>query len=277
MKLVDPYVKLIENNNPFVIIEKAARICYASESKDSDPGEFCEKLWNKTHRSPFRHGSLYFKATIGTKDLAFVHHNPYIKYVILGPDIYFSTNYQYYKEHPWNFTQLRDNQISMDEVIIKAEIYPQVYDILRVTFEVRTQISTTREFNRMSPNNICERSTRYCNFSKDKFNNEITICKPYWYSVLKQDKRIYCEARWKEAEEAYFETLNYLSPQDAREFLPLATATIAVYTYSIREWKHFLDLRYKGITGPSHPNIQLLAKEIYNQLKENDYLNNYEV
>lgn len=51
-------------------------------------------------------------------------------------------------------------------------------------YKVTTQISTSRELNRVSPNNIAERSTRYCNYSKDKFNNQISICKPYYYDNL---------------------------------------------------------------------------------------------
>ena len=50
-----------------------------------------------------------------------------------------------------------------------------------------------------------------------------------------------------------------MKPQDAREFLPLCTATKCVYTYSINEWQHILDLRYRGTTGKSHPNAKLIA------------------
>ena len=50
-----------------------------------------------------------------------------------------------------------------------------------------------------------------------------------------------------------------LHRQDARGVLPLDTATICIYTYSIKEWRHILDLRYYGTTGEPHPNAKIIA------------------
>ena len=65
-------------------------------------------------------------------------------------------------------------------------------------------------------------------------------------------------------------------PEDARGVLMLDTATKCFYTYSIKEWKHILDLRYKGATGKPHPNAKIIAEKIYNELKQLDLLYNYE-
>ena len=65
-------------------------------------------------------------------------------------------------------------------------------------------------------------------------------------------------------------------PQDARGILPLDTATKCFYTYSIKEWKHILDLRYKGTTGKPHHNAKIIATEIYKNLKELNLLGDYE-
>ena len=65
-------------------------------------------------------------------------------------------------------------------------------------------------------------------------------------------------------------------PQDARGILPLDTATKCFYTYSVKEWKHILDLRYKGTTGKPHRNAKIVATEIYNKLKELNLLGDYE-
>lgn len=49
-----------------------------------------------------------------------------------------------------------------------------------------------------------------------------------------------------------------MKPEDARGILPLDTATKVVMTYSVREWKHIIDLRYYGTTGTPHPNAKLV-------------------
>ena len=73
------------------------------------------------------------------------------------------------------------------------------------------------------------------------------------------------------SEETYKTLINdyYLHRQDARGVLPLDTATRCVYTYSLREWRHIIDLRYYGTTGIPHPNARLIAGMIRNKgLKE---------
>ena len=59
--------------------------------------------------------------------------------------------------------------------------------------------------------------------------------------------------------------------QDARGVLPLDTATRCVYTYSVREWRHIIDLRYYGTTGIPHPNAKIIAGMIRNNLMELGY------
>ena len=57
-----------------------------------------------------------------------------------------------------------------------------------------------------------------------------------------------------------------MKPEDARGILPLDTATKVIYTYSIREWQHILDLRYYGTTGKPHPNAKLIAGKIRDEI-----------
>lgn len=75
------------------------------------------------------------------------------------------------------------------------------------------------------------------------------------------------------SEETYKVLINdyYLHRQDARGVLPLDTATRCIYTYSIREWRHIIDLRYYGTTGTPHPNARLIAGMIKNNLMELGY------
>ena len=58
------------------------------------------------------------------------------------------------------------------------------------------------------------------------------------------------------------------APQDARDVLPLCTATEAVYTAFESDWKHFFDLRLRGTTGKPHPNMLELAELMHEQLKQ---------
>jgi thymidylate synthase (FAD) len=75
------------------------------------------------------------------------------------------------------------------------------------------------------------------------------------------------------AEDTYKELLeDGWKPQQAREILPLCTATEAVYTGFAHDWKHFLRLRYLGTTGAPHPNMKELATKIYDICIKNNII-----
>lgn len=110
----------------------------------------------------------------------------------------------------------------------------------------------------------CQESTRYCNYSKDKYNNEITVIEPCY---LTQGTETY--ARWEkaciEAESAYFDLLNAgCFPQEARAVLPNSLKTELVMTADIREWRHFLRLR---CSKAAHPQIREVATQLLEALQ----------
>ena len=336
MRIVAPYVKYVQNKDNYEHIAKAARICYAAEQRNKSDYAFVEELWTKrNHRSPYRHGTLYYEISASfTRLLNIMIHSPYCTCVYISQEYsyFISTNCQFAKELDSKFLVTLDNfSISreyLDAMIIK---YPQLKDIVRVSFELQTQISTSRELNRVSPNAICEQSTRFCNFSKDKFDNHVRFCQPHWFDALTDinDKKheyidVYAnengvvKQKYNDEEEKYYDNPSFAAighsgspdeedqpafvpliddwisaaldsehryfhmlkggmlPQDARGVLMLDAATKCFYTYSIAEWKHILDLRYKGTTGKPHPNAKIIAEEIYNILKQLDLLYNYE-
>lgn len=106
-----------------------------------------------------------------------------------------------------------------------------------------------------------QESTRYCNYSSDKFDNEITVIEmPYapnhsgWF--------LSCA----DAETKYFQLLKQgVSPQLARGVLPLDLKTELIMTANLREWRHFFKLR----TAPeAHPQMRELATSLLNELKK---------
>jgi thymidylate synthase (FAD) len=68
-----------------------------------------------------------------------------------------------------------------------------------------------------------------------------------------------------DAEEYYFKLLSKgWKPQQARQILPINTKSQVVHTAYYDEWIHFVKLRYEGVSGEPHPNIKVLAEQVYN-------------
>lgn len=101
-----------------------------------------------------------------------------------------------------------------------------------------------------------QESTRYCNYSMGKFDGEITVIEPFFFS---KDTPEY--AAWymscKAAEDAYVSLIKMgRSPQEARSVLPNSLKTEIVVTMNLREWIHFFNLRAVGTTGAPHPQMK---------------------
>jgi len=102
----------------------------------------------------------------------------------------------------------------------------------------------------------CQESTRYCNYSKDGFGNEITVIEPCF---LEHDTPQWAawESAMKNAEFSYFRMLDLgCSPQEARSVLPNSLKTEVVMTANIREWRHFFKLR---TSLAAHPQMREVA------------------
>ena len=284
MKLIEPSCEYWEQQDVITHIAKCARVCYANEKNENsyDKDEaLVKRLIESGHVSMLRHGTLYyivpleiFKDKINVSGQAIKHfidfniNNSYIYRVYDAKYVYISTNKQFIKENPCKALKL---YAVTPERFFEYDV---TKPIRRFTFYLTTQISTTRELNRVSPNNIAEQSTRYCNYSKDKFENEIKFCKPHWYDNADvYTKNIY-ECSLKGAEFDYFELLDKgLLPQDARGALPLDTASKVIYTYTFKEWCDIIDKRYHGTTGKPHPNAKIIIGMVLDKFKEMGYIN----
>ncbi len=110
-----------------------------------------------------------------------------------------------------------------------------------------------------------QESTRYCNYSKDGFGNEITVIEP---SYLDKESRAYQRWVWacEAAEKYYFRMLECgCTPQEARAVLPNSLKTEIIMTANLREWRHFLKLR---TAKNAHPQIRELALPLLRELQE---------
>lgn len=269
MKLIEPKVKLLSELNitPESHIARCARVCYGKEYKE--PNQEADKkmvdgLIKRGHLSMLRHASVYIMHADCDSTPQYitdhVYDNPYWNFY--GKHGGFaSTNLQeaYKCKNMLKNCDVVDNKLFLE----KCSKIPVLFSLYRFTFCITTQISTSRELNRVSPNAIAERSTRYCS-SKDG----LEICKPWWYDETTLAHDMY-KANMEYLETAYKYLLGAgMKPEDARGLLPLDTATKVIYTYSIKEWQHILDLRLYDKTGKAHPNVHVVMQMVKDQINE---------
>jgi thymidylate synthase (FAD) len=150
------------------------------------------------------------------------------------------------------------------EMIDKVE-HESVLEHAVATFRMITDRGVTHEIVRHRIASYSQESTRYCNYNKDKFGNELTIILPVWFYPEASDsldpQRILQYQIWEEsicqAEQHYFALINQgQKPQEARSVLPNSLKTEIVMTANFREWRHFFKLR---CSPKAHPQMRELA------------------
>lgn len=110
---------------------------------------------------------------------------------------------------------------------------------------------------------FAQESTRYCNYSKDKFDNGVTFIKPFFFDDIKYQRWV---ADMADAESAYFDLLNGgATPQEARSVLPNSTKTEITITANYREWRNFFKLR---TAKAAHPQMREVTIPLLEELKE---------
>lgn len=104
----------------------------------------------------------------------------------------------------------------------------------------------------------CQESTRYSNYSKDRFGGEITVIRPLYLAEGTEGWQ-YWKVACRMAEKSYFELLGCgCTPQEARAVLPTSLKTEVVMTANIREWRHFLKLRCDKAAHPQMREVALM-------------------
>lgn len=284
MKIIEPKVELWQQGDDAKAhVARCARVCYGRETGNDEAT--IKRLIDSKHWSMFRHESVYAMIPIELwygnfgEILKGYKASPYISWVTVRDYIYVSTNGNFMldieKYEPVLYNEINNYRVSEEEFNSCETAYNL---FARWTFCVDTQISTSRELNRVSPNNIAEKSTRYV-------YEDGTICRPHWISTKEAD--MFNEDNNADLDEAMnvylrgckrsFEDYKILidkhklNRQDARGILPIDTATRCIYSYNILEWRAILDLRYYGTTGKPHPNAYIIASMIRNNLMELGY------
>lgn len=290
-------------------IERVGRVCYKSEDHTTaDSAQpFVERMIKNEHYAMLEHGTVYlrFDEAVREKikasedkyfDIApwdFYKTNKFSRCMFDGNAYYVTTNLRVLAEND----RLRDFEAFWSE--------PQASHPKRVTVHFSTQIAVSREFNRHRADSMAEQSTRYCNYSKAKFGNEITINLPTWIKqamtgsewaanvnngLLKVSGQQFMELAREVADGSATELDNWVfanlaaeksymniisagrKPQEARVILPLDTATELVHTAFVSDWKHFFDLRALGTTGQPHPDAKAIAQPLYEAFKERGWV-----
>ena len=291
MKLINPRVEQWECGYTlpeiWSHIARCARTCYQSEprSNGETDEEFVKRvilrnqsfkeiadsreLQLKLHLSVLEHGTVYLAIPISFAhdDLHEVADSPFAKglrHYVSGHNSfdYITTNMRVIVEN--GFTD-----------ILKFITPPTKYHVLRTTFNIITDIGVARELARHRSHSISEESTRFCNYSKKKFDNELTFIIPNWVETRcpneEHDGPTHADIYWsqacKEAESNYLRLLeNGWTPQQARQVLPLSTKVQTIHTAFNDDWEEFIKLRADACSGSVHPNMKVIANMIRKDL-----------
>lgn len=263
-------------------IEKCARVSYKSEDKITDTSyeKFVNMLESRGHDRPLEFGTVYLSRTSQKEDnmewLDKYAYNPWSKFSFgngstringeLRNTIYVTTNYRVIKEHHW-------------EDDLQYLCKPTEYHHKRYTVHMILDRGVMDEFRTHVGLSHLAESTRYCNYSKDKFGNEVTFIKPCWCNISEGDYNTLDYTpdrlpRMGATEEGFIHALQYAeryyffllserwTPQQARSVLPLGIKSELISCGFEDSWENF----FKRRDAPdAHPMAQEIANPMHKE------------
>lgn len=264
-------------------IERAGRVCYKSEDKITEDSakDFVDRMIKLGHGAMLEHGTVYLIIDCSGRLLDVANkyvNNKYSEWTLHPDGVHYciTTNYRVLLQNGW-----------LDDLQYLCE--PTEYHEKRVTIHFVCDRGVSHEFVRHRVFSFAQESTRYCNYSKDKFNNCVTYILPNWCTKVniedyeKNPKLIYNAngtltdneisflCGLYDNEERYLELLeNGWKPQEARAVLPNSLKTELVMTGFVSDWEHFFKLRD---AGSAHPQAQELAHPLYEEFIKRGYIN----
>lgn len=296
MKLIKPSFEIKEQelglNGIYKQIEWAGRHCYKSLDKitENSAKEFVDRMIKSGHGATLEHGTVYLKVPNSVVDEGFQFGtnwstlclNPYTRYNSDGEYYYYTTNYRVIIEHDL-------------QGVLKYLCEPTEYHEKRICVKFICDRGILAEFTRHRTFSFSAESTRYCNYSKNKFNNEVTYILPCWIeekdlpkgSCYSKDDwgSLICEFYYEATEKGKRDGINispvknfifalqtneqlYFSllkegwkPQQARAVLPNALKTELVMTGFVSDWRHFFELRCDSSAHPQARELAIPLKE----------------
>ena len=301
MKLIKPSFEILEQlpglEGMYKQIELAGRTCYKSEDKITEDSakEFVDRMIKSGHGAMLEHGTVYLSLDMTSREQYFKYcYNKFSKANSTGNAEYstwrgfVTTNLRVLVENDW-----------MEDLQYISE--PIEYHEKRHTVKFICDRGVSHEFVRHRVFSFAQESTRYCNYSKDKFGNEITCILPPWLSENDLPKgfgytsddwgsvicEFYYEATEKgksegftiepvrnfvfalqTSEQLYFSLLKEgWKAQEARSVLPNALKTELVMTGFKSDWKHFFELRCPGSAHPQARELAIPLQEKFKELK----------
>ena len=307
MNLIKPSVTNITpqrylEENILKHIELCGKTCYKSENNITDDSykRFVDMIKTNHHNSVLEHGTVYLFTTCDVSAAESFNHsiaykyskNPYSVVTTDGmmdlQGLYITTNYRVIVENGWE----DDLRYLVDEPI-------KPYHVERHTFRITCSRAIANEVVRHRQMSFSQESTRYCNYSKDKFGKELTFIIPEKLSMLPEGLCYFHDGinfriqpdindplntisinprKFKNAGEidlwlteldrisyTYFDLINKYSwkPEEARGVLPLDLKTDLIVTGTKSQWEDFFELR---CAKSAHPDIQVIANEIKKQI-----------
>lgn len=148
---------------------------------------------------------------------------------------------------------------------IIARGHESVIEHEKVTVRLICDRGVTHELVRHRLASYSQESTRYCNYTQDRFGGELTFIRPFFWDTDSEKYRIWKEAM-EAAERSYFRLIELgATPQEARSILPNSLKTEIVVTMDLREWRHFFSLR---CAASAHPQIRQVAIPLLEAFRE---------
>ena len=284
MKLIKPSFEILEQgfslDDIYQHIELCGRTCYKSTDKITKDSAkpFVNRMINSKHYAMLEHGTVYLTipedADIDNKllsSIAEIENNPYTisNFNCSNGNLYITTNYRVIIENKLN---------NLLEFICPST----EYHTLRITVKFICNRQVSHEFVRHRVFSFAQESTRYCNYTKDKFDGELTFIQPCWIDEEyvpgeydRSEQFVILTEMLENVEATYNFMINSgWKPQQAATVLPNALKTELIMTGFADEtgWKHFFDLRAKGTTGIPHPQAKELAESLMKEFINRKYI-----
>ncbi|MBR5297605.1 MAG: FAD-dependent thymidylate synthase [Parabacteroides sp.] len=258
-------------------IERAARVCYKSELNTTEDSAMTmvDKLIKSGHMAMLEHGTVYLDIKLDGDGFEMIDKyidNKYSYATIFNQNAYITTNMRVLVENGW-----------MDDVQYICN--PTEYHEKRICVKFICDRGVSHEFVRHRVFSFAQESTRFCNYSKDKFGHQLTFIIPLWCKNIQEtDSYDFNELNsnrvsvmpseqallvgYDQLEKLYFELIDMgWKPQQARTILPTGIKTELVMTGTMTDWEHFFDLRSRGTTGAPHPQAKELAEPLEQEFK----------